>query len=83
MQKIGDPEAQKSAYEIWARLACQDNTEKHWIAQRMIVRADNSSFPDFAPLLAAKLQTPDECTGLVGLDDELKKVLLDVAKKSK
>ena len=81
-KKIGDPEAQKSAYEIWGVQACYDNTKKLWVAQRMIERAEDSRFPDFAPLLAAKLQTPDKCPGLAGLDDESKKTLLDAAKKN-
>jgi hypothetical protein len=91
-KKIGDPKTQKIAYEIWVRLACQDNTEKHWVAQGMVRRANkprdffnsNSNglrFPYFASLLAAKLQTPDKCPGLAGLDDKSKKILLDAAKK--
>jgi hypothetical protein len=82
-KKTGDPEAQKNAYRIWVRLACQDNTEKHWIAQNIVSRRYDYHFPDFAPLLAAKLQTPDKCPGLASLDDELKRILLDAAKKTR
>ena len=82
-KKMGDPEAQKIAYGIWVRLACEDDSEKHWLARRMIGRAEDSRrFPGFAPLLAAKLQTPDECPGLASLDDKLKKILLNAAKKT-
>ena len=82
-KKIGDPEAQKIAYGVWVRLACKDDTEKHWIAKSMAARGYRLfGFTDFAPLLAAKLQTPDECPGLAGLDDESKKSLLDDAKKT-
>ncbi|MDD5319673.1 MAG: hypothetical protein PHD43_03470 [Methylococcales bacterium] len=81
-KKIDDPEALKTAYEARVRLACKDSTEKHWVAVRMIERAFDYRFWNFAPLLAAKLQTPDECPGLAGLDDKLKKILLLRVKKT-
>lgn len=75
-----DPEAKKKAYEIWLKLACVDETEHHWVAQSIIVRAKYSPYRDFATLLAAKLQKTDDCPGLKNLDDGWEKRLLDAAK---
>jgi len=81
---INDPQARNSAYEIWLQLACEDITEQHWVAHRMIERTKYIyplGFTDFAPLLADKLQKPGDCPGLKNLDDEWKKRLLDAAKQ--
>lgn len=78
---IDDPEAKRSVYEIWRDLACRDETERHRVAQRMIERAEQADFGDFASLLAAKLQKSDNCPGLKNLDDKWKKRLLEAAKR--
>lgn len=80
--------ARQTAYAEWRQLACQDATEKRWIAQRIIERTTSDEFKnalmgdfdDFAPLLASQLDNPNDCPGLAGLDDSSKNRLRNAAK---
>jgi uncharacterized protein YjbI with pentapeptide repeats len=69
--KLDDATRQDLA-KVWLKLACEDVTEKHWIAQRMIERAKNYTW--FASELLKAAQDPN-CTGLADLSAQDKKDL--------
>ena len=66
-------QTQTDLVAVWRKLACDDETEKHWVAQVMVNRA--GSYPWFAQALLDAAKDLNTCVGLTNLTAE-KKVFL-------
>jgi hypothetical protein len=60
---------------FWKKLACQDATEKRWVAQAMVQRAIDQrgkGGEKFSQILREAERDAKTCPGLIGLPEELK-----------
>jgi len=81
-----DESSRKALADVWVHLACGDKTEGHWVARRMVERANLSYlYPDiyryphpysvFAKRLQQAAQDPETCPGMAGLPEGYKVLL--------
>ena len=63
-------QTQTNLVAVWRKLACDDETEKHWLAQAMVKRAQD--YPWFAQALLDAAKDPNTCVGLANLTAENK-----------
>jgi hypothetical protein len=63
-------QTQTDLVAVWRKLACDDETEKHWLAKSMIGRAYD--FPWLAQALLDATKDPNTCVGLANLTAENK-----------
>jgi uncharacterized protein YjbI with pentapeptide repeats len=63
-------ETQTDLVAVWRKLACDDETKRHWLAKRMIGRAYD--FPWLAQALLDAAKDPNTCVGLANLTAENK-----------
>jgi uncharacterized protein YjbI with pentapeptide repeats len=66
-------QTQTDLVAVWRKLACDDKTKEHWLAQSMLNRA--LPFPWFAQALLDAAKDPNTCLGLANLTAEHKVVL--------
>jgi hypothetical protein len=66
-------QTQTDLVAVWQKLACDDKTEKHWLAQSMVELAQ--AFPWLAQALLDAAKDPKTCLGLANLTAK-KKVFL-------
>jgi uncharacterized protein YjbI with pentapeptide repeats len=72
-----DEAGRKDFADNWLALACQDKTEGHWLARRMVERAEKEAFKWFRQPLQDKAKDPS-CKGLEGLPEEYQARLQDL-----
>jgi uncharacterized protein YjbI with pentapeptide repeats len=63
-----DEKARKALIDIWLKLACDDKTEGHWVAQRMLERV--YEFRWFAKPLLQATSDAKTCVGLAWLSEK-------------
>jgi uncharacterized protein YjbI with pentapeptide repeats len=69
----------KELATVWLNLACNDETEKQWLARNMVHRADDYSW--FAQFIL--LRAEQNCAGLAWLSKDDKARLQELANKAK
>ena len=63
-------QTQTDLVTVWRKLACDDKTEEHWLAQAMVKRAEDYRW--FAQALLDAAKDPNTCLGLANLTAENK-----------